>query len=85
MVRNYVVAQVLSRFEDFPTKKLEAVRMAAALFNKLNSILTELQNWKVVTPLGQLLDNVERYFTKVIQNHHLYSTLCHYTIISNIK
>ncbi|XP_004505007.1 uncharacterized protein At4g04980 [Cicer arietinum] len=58
-------SQVLSRFEGFPTKKLEAIRMAAALFNKLDSILTELQNWKVVTPMGQLLDKVERYFTKI--------------------
>ncbi|CAL0312041.1 unnamed protein product [Lupinus luteus] len=58
-------SQVLSRFEGFPTKKLEAVRMAAALYNKLNSIFTELQNWKVVTPVGQLLDKVERYFNKI--------------------
>ncbi|OIW10425.1 hypothetical protein TanjilG_24985 [Lupinus angustifolius] len=58
-------SQVLSRFEGFPTKKLEAIRMAAALYNKLNSIFTELQNWKVVTPVGQLLDKVERYFNKI--------------------
>ncbi|KAE9613522.1 hypothetical protein Lalb_Chr05g0218311 [Lupinus albus] len=58
-------SQVLSRFEGFPTKKLEAVRMAAALYNKLDSIFTELQNWKVVTPVGQLLDKVERYFNKI--------------------
>ncbi|KAF7840247.1 uncharacterized protein G2W53_002545 [Senna tora] len=58
-------SQVLSRFEGFPTKKLEAIRTAAALFNKLNSILTELQNWNVVPPLAQLLDKVERYFNKI--------------------
>lgn len=56
---------MLSRFEGFPTKKLEAVRMAAALYNKLDSILNELQSWKVVTPMGQFLDKVERYFNKV--------------------
>lgn len=39
--------------------------MAAALYKKLDSILTELQNWKVETPMGQFLDKVERYFNKV--------------------
>lgn len=58
-------SQVLSRFEGFPTKKLEAMRMAAALCNKLNSLLTELQNWKIVPPLGQQLDKVDRYFSKI--------------------
>lgn len=52
--------------------------MAAALYKKLDLILTELQNWKVVTPIGQFLDNVERYFNKVIKNHHgyLFTFLC---------
>src|ERR1044072_7009788 len=50
MVRNFVIAEVLLRFEGFPTKKLEAMRMAAALYNKLHSILTELQDWKVAAP-----------------------------------
>ncbi|TKY71664.1 hypothetical protein E2542_SST00396 [Spatholobus suberectus] len=58
-------SQVLSRFEGFPSKKLEAIRMAAALCRRLDSILTELQNWKIVTPVGQFLDKVERYFNKV--------------------
>ncbi|XP_027348356.1 uncharacterized protein At4g04980-like [Abrus precatorius] len=58
-------SQVLSRFEGFPTKKLEAIRMSTALYNKLDSILTELQNWKIVPPMGQLLDKIERYFNKI--------------------
>ncbi|XP_015943329.1 uncharacterized protein At4g04980 [Arachis duranensis] len=58
-------SQVLSRFEDFPSKKLEAMRMAAALYNKLNSILNELQNWKIVSPVNQLLEKTERYFDKI--------------------
>ncbi|KAF7803501.1 hypothetical protein G2W53_042612 [Senna tora] len=58
-------SQVLSRFEGFPTKKLEAIRMAAALYNKLNSIVTELQNWNAVLPFGQFMDKVERYFNKI--------------------
>ena len=67
---------MLSRFEGFPSKKLEAVRMAAALYNKLNSILTELQNWNKVTPVGQLLDKAERYFNKVlIHNLQIYGPL----------
>lgn len=57
-------SQVLSRFEGFPTKKLEAIRMAAALHTNLNTMLNELQNWKLVVPLGQLLDKAERYFDK---------------------
>ncbi|MED6156705.1 hypothetical protein PIB30_016861 [Stylosanthes scabra] len=58
-------SQVLARFEDFPTKKLEALRMAAALWDKLDSILSELQNWNLVVPLPHQLDRVERYFTKI--------------------
>ncbi|MED6112191.1 hypothetical protein PIB30_059472 [Stylosanthes scabra] len=58
-------SQVLARFEDFPTKKLEALRMAAALCDKLDSILYELQNWNLVAPLAQQLDKVERYFSKI--------------------
>jgi len=67
---------VLSRFEGFPTKKLEALRMSAALYNKLHSILTELQNWKIVPPMAQQLDKVEKYFSKVIQNHQIHFTHC---------
>ncbi|KAK7412311.1 hypothetical protein VNO78_03764 [Psophocarpus tetragonolobus] len=58
-------SQVLSRFEGFPSKKLEAIRMATALYLKLDSIFTELQNWDIVTPVGKLLDKIERYFNKV--------------------
>jgi uncharacterized protein YktA (UPF0223 family) len=42
--------------------------MAAALYNKLDSILNELQNLNIVTPVTQFLDKVERYFNKVIKN-----------------
>ncbi|ESW20196.1 hypothetical protein PHAVU_006G188600 [Phaseolus vulgaris] len=58
-------SQVLSRFEGFPSKKLEAIRMATALYLRLDSILTELQNWNIVTPVGQFLDKAERYFNKI--------------------
>ncbi|PON50732.1 hypothetical protein PanWU01x14_221040 [Parasponia andersonii] len=56
--------QVLSRFEGFPTKKLEALRTLAALYRKLDSIINELENWKIGGPIGQLLDKLERYFKK---------------------
>lgn len=62
----FLKLQVLARFEGFPVKKLEALRTAAALYTKLDSIISELHNWKIVTPMGQLLDKVESYFTKVI-------------------
>ncbi|KAM7500820.1 hypothetical protein LguiA_025234 [Lonicera macranthoides] len=57
--------QVLARFEDFPSKKLEALRMAAALYSKLNVMVTNLENWKIVPPLNQLLDRAESYFNKI--------------------
>ncbi|KAG5246921.1 NDR1/HIN1 protein [Salix suchowensis] len=56
--------QVLARFEGFPQKKLEALRTAAALGSKLNGVVSELTNWKVEPPIGQLLDRTERYFNK---------------------
>ncbi|KAK3431554.1 hypothetical protein EUGRSUZ_E03356 [Eucalyptus grandis] len=60
--------QVLARFEDFPTKKLEALRAAAALRLKLEAIVVDLQNWKIAPPLGKLFDQIENYFNKVISN-----------------
>ncbi|GAB4826921.1 hypothetical protein Ancab_033800 [Ancistrocladus abbreviatus] len=58
-------SQVLSRFEGFPMKKLETLRMATALYIKLNGIVSDLQNWKIEPPLAQLLDKVEKYFNKI--------------------
>ncbi|KAK4347119.1 hypothetical protein RND71_033458 [Anisodus tanguticus] len=58
-------SQVLARFEEFPTKKLEALRMAAALHTKLDSIAKTLQNWPIVPPVAQLLDKAENYFNKI--------------------
>lgn len=57
--------QVLARFEGFPTKKLESLRTATALYLKLEGIVTALENWKVMPPLGQLLDKADSYFNKV--------------------
>lgn len=57
--------QVLARFEDFPTKKLETLRTASALYLKLEETVKNLQNWKVGPPLGQLLDKVEAFFNKI--------------------
>lgn len=61
--------QVLARFEDFPTKKLEALRMAATLYSKLDDIASTLQNWPIASPVGQLLDRAEGYTTKVSPIH----------------
>ncbi|XP_062103159.1 uncharacterized protein At4g04980-like [Humulus lupulus] len=57
--------QVLARFEGFPSKKLESLRSAAALHLKLEDMVNNLEKWKVAPPLGQLLDKVESFFTKV--------------------
>ncbi|OMO82879.1 hypothetical protein COLO4_22781 [Corchorus olitorius] len=58
-------SQVLARFEGFPIKKLETIRAAAALHLKFESIINELQKWKIEPPLSRLLDNAERYFNKI--------------------
>ncbi|KAK9284763.1 hypothetical protein L1049_023940 [Liquidambar formosana] len=57
--------QVLARFEGFPSKKLESLRSAVALYSKLEGIAANLENWKIVPPLRQLLDNVESYYNKI--------------------
>ncbi|RAL45332.1 hypothetical protein DM860_014742 [Cuscuta australis] len=58
-------SKVLARFEDFPFKKLESLREAAALYTKLEETIDTLKNWKVELPLGEVLDKVERYFNKI--------------------
>lgn len=58
-------SQVLARFEGFPSKKLEAIRMAAALYSKLDGMVTTLKNWKMASPVAQQLDKVENYFNKI--------------------
>lgn len=58
-------SQVLSRFEDFPSKKLEMLRSAAALYSKLDGIATNLESWKIEVPLARQLEKVECYFNKV--------------------
>ncbi|PPS09946.1 hypothetical protein GOBAR_AA10697 [Gossypium barbadense] len=57
-------SQVLARIEDFPTKKLEALRTSSTLYSKLESMIKELKNLKIEPPLPQLLDKVSRSFTK---------------------
>ncbi|ONK65985.1 uncharacterized protein A4U43_C06F3000 [Asparagus officinalis] len=58
-------SQVLARFEEFPTKKLETIRMAVALYSKLEAIATTLKSWKVVSPVAQQLEKIESYFNKI--------------------
>ncbi|PWA61136.1 hypothetical protein CTI12_AA377140 [Artemisia annua] len=57
--------QILARFEDFPCKKLKGLRMAAALYSKLDAIATTLQEWKIEPPVNQVLDRLENYFDKI--------------------
>ncbi|KAJ4846025.1 hypothetical protein Tsubulata_002540, partial [Turnera subulata] len=58
-------SQVLAKFEGFPTKKLETLRTAAALYTRFDTIVTTLKNWEIVPPLGRILDKIETYFGKV--------------------
>lgn len=62
---------MLARFEDFPTKKLEALRMAAALYSKLDTISTTLKNWQIESPVGPVIDKIENYFSKVFRQSHV--------------
>ncbi|KAG8072817.1 hypothetical protein GUJ93_ZPchr0006g43012 [Zizania palustris] len=58
--------QVLARFEDFPSKKLETLRMAAALYSKLDGVVSTLKGWKLqAAPVSPQLDRLEAYFNKV--------------------
>ncbi|XWS35155.1 hypothetical protein CRYUN_Cryun21dG0101600 [Craigia yunnanensis] len=58
-------SQVLAKFEDFPTKKLETIRAAAALYSKSNLIVSNLKKWDLTPPAGQLLHKFDCYFSKV--------------------
>ncbi|GAA0169830.1 non-motor actin binding protein [Lithospermum erythrorhizon] len=67
-------SQVLARFEDFPTKKLETLRMSAALYSKLEAIGQTLQNWQIVSPIKSELDALDRTKdedTKKFQAHKI--------------
>ncbi|KAL0813029.1 hypothetical protein Bca101_069472 [Brassica carinata] len=57
--------KVLARCEEFPESKLEAIRMAAALYSKLQGMIKVLKNWKIESPAEQLFDKTERYFGKI--------------------
>ncbi|ESQ35746.1 hypothetical protein EUTSA_v10009997mg [Eutrema salsugineum] len=56
--------QVLAKCEGFPQSKLEAIRMAAALYSKLQGMVKDLKSWKIESPANQLFDKTERYFAK---------------------
>jgi hypothetical protein len=62
---SYILLQVLARFEEFPSKKLESLRMAAALYLKLEGMLSTLKGWKLMSPILQQLDKIEASFNKV--------------------
>lgn len=55
---------VLARFEGFPSKKLEALRMAAALYSKLDGV--------VATPSILNMQKKNSYFLK---NMYIYKVL----------
>ncbi|XP_056862635.1 uncharacterized protein At4g04980-like isoform X2 [Raphanus sativus] len=57
--------KVLARCEDFPETKLEAIRMAAALYSKLQGMIKVLKNWEIESPAEKLFDRTERYFAKI--------------------
>lgn len=40
------------------------MRMAVALYSKLQGMINELKNWNIESPANQLFDKTERYFAK---------------------
>lgn len=58
-------SQVLARFDEFPTKKLETIRTAATLYSRLDAIATNLESWKIEGPLARQIEKVECYFNKI--------------------
>ncbi|CAH2038310.1 unnamed protein product [Thlaspi arvense] len=56
--------QVLKRCNEFPQSKLEAIRMAAAMYSKLQGMAKELKNWKIESPGNKLFDKTELNFKK---------------------
>ncbi|ANM60560.1 hydroxyproline-rich glycoprotein family protein [Arabidopsis thaliana] len=80
--------QVLARCEGFPHKKLEAIRMAAALYSKLEGMIKELKNWKIESPANQLYDKTERYFAKASHRNtdfRLFLRLSFFLVISSFR
>ncbi|KAM6550272.1 hypothetical protein CsatB_000080 [Cannabis sativa] len=59
------LAEITKRFEGFPIKKLETLRISSSLYIKFDNIINELRNWKIESPMGQLLDKLDRYFDKI--------------------
>ncbi|KAL6882724.1 hypothetical protein ACP4OV_011414 [Aristida adscensionis] len=57
--------KVLARFEGFPSRKLETLRTAAALYAKLDAAVATLRGWKLAAPMSQQLDRVKVYFNKI--------------------
>ncbi|XP_073009416.1 uncharacterized protein At4g04980-like isoform X2 [Typha latifolia] len=60
--------QVLARFEGFPSKKLETIRMAAELHLKLDTIIMTLKNWKLMPPVVRQLDKVKEEVDVIERN-----------------
>ncbi|XP_022684694.1 uncharacterized protein At4g04980-like [Setaria italica] len=54
-----------AQFEGFPCKKLDSLRMAAALYSKLDGTVSKLKGWKLAAPVSKQLDRVEGYFNKI--------------------
>lgn len=58
-------SQVLARFEGFPSRKLETIRMAASLHLRLAGMRRDLEQWKVTGGAYEELERAIKYFDKV--------------------
>jgi DNA repair exonuclease SbcCD ATPase subunit len=58
-------SQVLARFEGFPSRKLETIRMAASLHSRLAGMRRDLEQWKVTGGAYEELERAIKYFDKV--------------------
>ncbi|GAQ86624.1 hypothetical protein KFL_003000170 [Klebsormidium nitens] len=58
-------SQVLARFEGFPSRKLETIRMAASLHSRLAGTAKDLEQWKVAGGAYEELERAIKYFDKM--------------------
>eukprot|EP00249_Psilotum_nudum_P001753 c14414_g1_i1 orf=1010-3172(+) len=57
-------SQVLARFEGFPSKKLGTIRMAAAIYSRLRSLLDQIERWRVEPPAYNQVEKITLFFNK---------------------
>ncbi|KAL2931956.1 hypothetical protein RDABS01_037366 [Bienertia sinuspersici] len=63
--QNKDMNELLEFYQQVESKLEVLTDESQALYKKLDAILADLHNWKIESPLAQLLDRVEKYFNKI--------------------